>query len=58
MTREDALGLLDAVHRDLNPLPPIEPEKTARLFVAVVSNDTVGELTAARHLRIEFRQAG
>jgi hypothetical protein len=58
MTREDALALLNAVHRDPNPPPPTEPEKMARLFVAVVSNDTAGGLTAARLIRRELRQAG
>jgi hypothetical protein len=39
MTREDALALLDAMRRDPNPPPPIEPEKMAALFVAVLSDD-------------------
>jgi hypothetical protein len=40
MTREDALALLDAMRRDPNPPPPIEPEKMAALFVAVTSDES------------------
>jgi hypothetical protein len=52
MTREDALALLDAMRRDPNPPPPIEPEKMSALFVAVTSEHPMGGPTEARRWQL------
>jgi hypothetical protein len=37
MTRDDALVLLDVMHLDRDPPPPLDVEKMARLFVHAIS---------------------
>jgi hypothetical protein len=46
MTREEALELLSLAKLDSSGVPPLDPCALARVFVAIVSEDTVRDLDA------------
>jgi hypothetical protein len=50
MTREDALVLLDVMHLDRDPPPPVDLEKMARLFAHAISRTERKRPDTHRHI--------
>jgi hypothetical protein len=51
MTREDALALIDKFTRDSGPVPELDPVAIARLLVVIVSDPSIRDVDALRHLQ-------
>jgi hypothetical protein len=61
MTRDDALVLLDVMHLDRDPPPPLDVEKMARLFAHAISRterkrpDSHRQISAPSHTEARQR---
>ena len=56
MTRDDALVLLDVMHLDRDPPPPLDVEKMARLFAHAISRTERKRPDSHRHISCQATQ--